>query len=117
MTYSEVLRQEVKSLGIKVSVVEPGFFRTNLINARKTAATPITDYDETRKRAHAALEESFNKGADPKEVAETIAQIIESPSPALHYPVGKESRYLLAKRIFPNSVLESFTRKHWRMDG
>ena len=116
LTYTEVLRQEVKSLGIKVSVVEPGFFRTNLLNARTAAAHPIGDYDETRKRAQAALVESFVKGADPKEVAETIVKIIQTPSPALHYVVGKEGSYLLLKRILPLSVMESMTRRHWRLD-
>jgi NAD(P)-dependent dehydrogenase (short-subunit alcohol dehydrogenase family) len=116
ITYSEVLRQEVKHLGIKVSVVEPGFFRTNLINTRAAAAKPISDYDETRKRAHTALGDAFGKGGDPKEVAETIVKIIESPSPQLHYPVGKEKSYLLLKRILPASVMESQTRKHWRLD-
>ena len=117
LAYTEVLRQEVKSLGIKVSVVEPGFFRTNLLSARTAAAHPIADYDESRKRAQGALETSFDKGADPREVAETIVKIIESPSPALHYVVGKEKNYLLAKRILPLSLMESMTRRHWRLDG
>jgi short-subunit dehydrogenase len=117
MTYSEVLRQEVKNLGIKVSVVEPGFFRTNLINTRVHAANPIADYDDTRNRTHAALADSFGKGGDPKEVGEMIVNIIESPSPQLHYPVGKEKSYLLLKRIMPASVMESQTRKHWRLDA
>jgi short-subunit dehydrogenase len=116
MTYSEVLRYEVKNLGVKVSVVEPGFFRTNLGNARVTAANPINDYDETRKKAHATLGKSFGEGADPKEVAETIVKIVENPSPGLHYAVGKEKRYLLLKRILPASLIESETRKHWHLD-
>ena len=116
MTYSEALRFEVKNLGIRVSVVEPGFFKTNLSNTRVTAANPIHDYDETRKKAHATLGKSFGEGADPKEVAEAIVKIIESPSPGLHYPVGKEKRYLLLKRILPASVIESGTRKHWHLD-
>jgi len=56
------------------------------------------------------------KGADPKEVAETIVEIIERPSPALHYAVGKEKSSLLLKRVLPHSVLESLTRRHWRLD-
>jgi NAD(P)-dependent dehydrogenase (short-subunit alcohol dehydrogenase family) len=117
MTYSEVLRQELKRLGINVSVVEPGFFRTNLSNTRVAAANPISDYDEMRKRAHAALAESFGKGGEPKEVADTIVKIIESPSPQLHYAVGKEKRYVFMKRILPVSAMESQMRKHWRLDG
>jgi len=117
VTYSEVLRQEVKHLGIKVSVVEPGFFKTNLSNTRVAAAKPISDYDETRKRAHTALAESFRNGDNPEEVAETMVKIIDSPSPHLHYTVGKEKPYVFAKRILPASVLESQMRKHWRLDG
>ena len=117
IAYSEVLRQEVKSLGINVSVVEPGFFRTNLGNTRVRAANSISDYDQMRKRAHAALVESFDKGGDPKEIAEMILNIIESPSPRLHYVVGKEKRYLLMKRVLPASTMESQARKHWRVDG
>ena len=117
MAYSEVLRQELKTLGINVSVVEPGFFRTNLGSTRVAAAKPISDYDEMRKRAHAALAESFNEGGDPQEVADTIVKIIESSTPRLHYPVGKEKSYLFMKRILPTSAMESQTRKHWRLDG
>ena len=117
ITYPEVLRQELKSLGIKVSVVEPGFFKTNIINTRARAAVSISDYDEMRNRAHSALDKSFNNGGDPKEVAETILKIIESPSPRLHYLVGRERSYVLLKRILPASMIESQVRKHWRLDG
>jgi len=117
MTYSEALRQEVKALGIKVSVVEPGFFKTNLIQNRIRAANAIGDYDEIRKRTLTALEKSVVGGANAEEVAETILKIVESPSPALHYAVGREKRYLLLKRIMPASTIESQTRKHWRLDG
>jgi len=116
IAYSEVLRQELKSFGVRVSVVEPGFFKTNLINSRIRAANSISDYDEVRMRAQSALEESFRNGGDPKEVADTILKIIESPSPRLHYVVGKEKAYVFLKRILPTSIMESQTRKHWRLD-
>jgi short-subunit dehydrogenase len=116
MAYSDVLRQEVKNLGIRVSVVEPGFFKTNIINSRTRAANSISDYDETRKRAQSALEDSVGYGADPQEVAETICKIIESSSPRLHYAVGKEKRYVFLKRILPESIMESQARKHWQLD-
>jgi NAD(P)-dependent dehydrogenase (short-subunit alcohol dehydrogenase family) len=116
IAYSDVLRQEVKSLGIKVSVVEPGFFRTNLGNARVAAKNRIPDYDGPRGRAHEALQKSFEEGGDPQEVAEIILKIIETPSPSLHYLVGREKRYVTLKRILPASMLESRLRKHWRLD-
>ena len=116
MTYSEVLRQEVKHLRIKVSVVEPAFFKTNLIQNRARAAKMIDDYDHVRKNALSVLEENINHGGDPQEVADLIAKIIETPSPLLHYAVGKEKRYLVLKRILSQSVMESQVRKHWQLD-
>jgi short-subunit dehydrogenase len=114
IAYSEVLRQEVKNLGVRVSVVEPGFFNTH--HTRISAANSISDYDEIRKRAQSVDEESFDRGGDPKEVAEMILAIIENSSPRLHYTVGREKRYLLFKRILPDSMIQSQTRKHWRLD-
>jgi short-subunit dehydrogenase len=117
MTYSEVLRQEVKGLGVKVSVIEPGFFKTNIIQNRVRAANTIADYDTVRKRTLGALEESVNEGSDAQEVADAIVRIIETPSPALHYPIGKEKKYVTLKRILPESLMESQIRKRWRLDG
>ncbi len=39
--FSEVLRQEFKSLGVQVSIVEPGFFKTNLSNAARYTTSKI----------------------------------------------------------------------------
>src|SRR6059036_2986545 len=81
LAYSEALRHEVKSLGVKVSVVEPGFFRTNLAQTRRAAKEAIGDYDGMRTRAVGALEDAFKKGGDPRIVAERVLRIIESKSP------------------------------------
>src|SRR6059036_4361432 len=62
LAWSEALRHEVKSLGIKVSVIEPRFFKTNLGEARRVAKFPIRDYDELRQRATATLDEDFENG-------------------------------------------------------
>src|SRR5467141_1494129 len=70
LAWSEALRHEVKSLGIKVSVIEPGFFKTNLGNTRKIAKYLIRDYDELRERAMSTLDDDFRNGADPKIIAE-----------------------------------------------
>lgn len=67
-------------------------------------------------RAQSALEDSLRNGGDLQEVADTILEIIESPSPRLHYVVGKEKRYVFLKRILPTSIMEPQTRKHWRLD-
>ena len=117
MKYTEALRLEVKNFGIRVSVIEPGFFKTNITQNKTRAVSTIDDYEQVRKRVLGVLEESVDGGDDPQKVADTIVRIIESPSPGLHYAVGKEKRYLLLKRILPASTLEAQIRKHWRLDG
>jgi short-subunit dehydrogenase len=117
VAYSEVLRHELKSFDIKVSIVEPGFFRTNLGNARKVAAKKIDDYGEMRERAVSRLEEDFEHGDDPKKVSELILQIVREPSPYLRYAVGREKRYLFLKKVIPASRVEASVRSHYRLDG
>ena len=116
IAYSDALRYEVKTLGIRVSVVEPGFFRTNLVPTRRTATELIGDYDKLRSKAVDALEEDFSKGGDPKRVAETILHIVESRSPRFEYLVGKAGRYRALKQILPGPMFESAVRRHWKLD-
>ncbi|MDA4135903.1 MAG: SDR family NAD(P)-dependent oxidoreductase [Thaumarchaeota archaeon] len=117
LAYSDALRHEVSSLNISVSVVEPGFFRTNLPNQRRAAAAKIHDYDGMRERAEAQLLHDFETGPDPSRVAETILKIVEDRSPRLEYIVGREKRYVTLKKFMPASSFESSFRKHWKLDA
>ena len=116
LSYSESLRHEVKSLGVKVSVVEPGFFKTNLALTRHQAESLIQDYDGMRSRAVKVLEEDVEKGGDPKRVADIVLRIIESRSPRLEYLAGKSGRYRTLKHILPQSMMESAIRRRWKLD-
>jgi len=116
LAWSEALRHEVKSLGIKVSVVEPGFFKTNLGHTRKVAKHTIRDYDELRQRATATLDDDFENGADPRLVGATILRIITSRNPKLEYAVGREKRYKTLKHLMPQSIIENGVRRHWKLD-
>jgi NAD(P)-dependent dehydrogenase (short-subunit alcohol dehydrogenase family) len=116
LAWSEALRHEVKSFGIKVSVIEPGFFKTNLGNTRKTTKYTIRDYDELRQRATAELDEDFENGADPRLVGEMVLRIITSGNPKLEYAVGREKRYKTLKHLVPQSIIENGVRRHWKLD-
>jgi NAD(P)-dependent dehydrogenase (short-subunit alcohol dehydrogenase family) len=116
LAWSEALRHEVKSFRIKVSVVEPGFFKTNLGNTRKLARYTIRDYDQLRQRAIAKLDEDFENGADPMIVAETVLRIITSRNPKLEYAVGREKRYKTLKHLLPQSIIENGVRRHWKLN-
>jgi NAD(P)-dependent dehydrogenase (short-subunit alcohol dehydrogenase family) len=115
--YTEALRHEVKHLNINVSLVEPGFFKTNITNASPECAESIDCYNEVRGRLRQFYEESIEKGPDPRQVAETILKIVESESPRLRYAVGKEKRYIQLRNIFPESITERVARRQYRLDG
>jgi NAD(P)-dependent dehydrogenase (short-subunit alcohol dehydrogenase family) len=116
LAYSEALRYEVKNFGVKVSVVEPGFFNTNLVSARHKPSLAIGDYDEMRTKAVKVFDEETEKGGDPKRLAETVLRIIESKSPQFEYLVGKSGRYRTLKHVLPQSVMENALRKRWKLD-
>ena len=115
--FSEVLRQEVKSLGIWVSIVEPGFFKTNISNAARDTTNKIQDYDGMRQRAYAALKKQDESGQDPILVAKEVAKIIETRTPKLHYPVGRQKNAFVLKRILPQFMIENQVRKMFDVDG
>jgi len=116
LAFSDALRLEVKSLGISVSVVEPGFYRTNLSNQRKTTAEKIDDYDGERERAVAQLIKDFDAGPEPSAVALQILKVAQAPRPRLEYIVGREKRYVTLKKFVSPSMFERSYRKHWKLD-
>ncbi len=83
------LRFEVKTFNIKVSVIEPGFFKTNLNEAFEFAEPGISDYDKTRNKALKVFSDSINKAPSPEPVAETALKILRSKNPQFSYPSGK----------------------------
>ena len=48
--FTEALRHETKRLGINVSILEPGFFRTNIASSAKIVKVRIDDYNQVRMR-------------------------------------------------------------------
>jgi NAD(P)-dependent dehydrogenase (short-subunit alcohol dehydrogenase family) len=89
--FFKTLRIEVRSFNIKVSLIEPGFFRSNLHHSFEYASPAIKDYNEIRKNALAVLAGSIEKAKTPEPVALIVWRIINAKKPAFSYPVGKNS--------------------------
>ena len=114
---SEALRQELKSLGVSVSIIEPSFFKTNILNAIKETTNKIQDYDGMRERVYAAMRKRVEEGENPILVAKLVMKIIETEKPKLHYPVGKGKYILTLRKILPQSMFENQLRKNLNVDG
>ncbi len=98
---SESLQIELKPLGIKVIVVEPGPFRTEWSGASiLESKTVISDYDETAgKRRQQTRANSGKQVGDPVRAGEMIIQAVESDDPPLHLVLGKMALDLAYKKL------------------
>jgi short-subunit dehydrogenase len=87
---SESLAAELAPLGIKVTIIEPGPFRTDFLGRSSVVAkTSITDYDGTagNMRKYFADNDGKQKG-DPLRAVQAMMQVVESPAPPLRLLLG-----------------------------
>ncbi len=91
---SEALAAELAPLGITVTIVEPGYFRTDFLDARSLTISParIADYDATSgaTRAHAA-DVSHRQPGDPAKLAAVLVSMVGTGSLPLRMPFGSDT--------------------------
>jgi NAD(P)-dependent dehydrogenase (short-subunit alcohol dehydrogenase family) len=90
---SEALAQEVAQLGIRVTIVEPGPFRTDFLGGSLAFAERIlADYNQTAGRVRTeATERDGNQPGDPTRTAEAIIKAVTSENPPLHLLLGRSA--------------------------
>src|SRR6202161_3634229 len=88
---SEALADEVRPLGIKVLIVEPGAFRTGLFG-NHSASAPIPDYAGTVGRTRQMGEaRGGTQPGDPAKAATAILTALDAPSTPLRLPLGDDA--------------------------
>ncbi len=89
--FSDALAAETAPLGIKVTCVEPGPFRTDWAGrSLKQTPTRLADYAETvGARLKATSEYSGTQAGDPVRAAEAMIRITESANPPRHLVLGE----------------------------
>jgi len=89
---SESLAKEVAHLGIRVTIVEPGPFRTDFAGRSLQKADPIDDYVESVGATRDLVAQlDGNQPNDPTRGAKAIIQAIESPNPPLRLALGEQA--------------------------
>jgi NAD(P)-dependent dehydrogenase (short-subunit alcohol dehydrogenase family) len=98
---SESLSKEVKPLGIKVTIVEPGSFRTDWAGRSMAhAETPIADYETTAGAFRKSLAERNGRQAgDPKKAAAAIMAVVESDDPPLRLLLGPDAMRFVGEKL------------------
>ncbi len=116
--YSESLDHEVRQLGIRVSVIGPGFTRTNIGQNGQLVGQPLGVYANERNRVLEAIKESIAKGEDPVRVASVVLEALESRSPRLRYPAGREAKFVgLLRKFAPSKLFEKGLRKQFGLEA
>lgn len=90
---SEVLALDVKALGIKVTVVAPGAFRTSFLTADSLTVTsnPIAEYEDVRTSHCKYLTMDGNQAGDPEKAATAIINVAYEENPPLYLLLGGDA--------------------------
>jgi NAD(P)-dependent dehydrogenase (short-subunit alcohol dehydrogenase family) len=116
--YSESLWYELKPFGIGVSLIEPGYVRTSVSQAARTAAGLLPAYEGPRNRVTAAIKDGVDKGCSPDLVANSILQAATSRHPRLRYRAGSDAVWLpRLRKAVPWNVFASGLRRQFDLDA
>ncbi|MBB4839679.1 NAD(P)-dependent dehydrogenase (short-subunit alcohol dehydrogenase family) [Sphingomonas kyeonggiensis] len=90
--FSEVLAQEMKLVGVRVTIVEPGGFRTDFAGSSTTLEAGRADYDAVVGNA-ARMQAAYNgkQPGDPHRGARAILEVVRSDAPPLRLPLGSDA--------------------------
>jgi len=92
--WMESLRFEVEPFGIHTTIVEPGFFRTELLEKESTAYAELSidDYAERTAQTRRAWEAMSGKQAgDPAKLAEALVTVVDQEQPPLRWVAGADA--------------------------
>lgn len=100
--FSESLATEVKSFGIKVTVVSPGYFRTNFLNDTSLSVpkTQMAVYQTVREMQNTHENDyNGNQNGDPVKAAKVMIEVAENPEAPLHLFLGADAYHLAEVKI------------------
>jgi len=92
--WMESLRFEVEPFGIHTTIVEPGFFRTELLEKESTAYADVSidDYAERTAQTRPAWEAMSGKqGGDPMKLAKALVTVVNQEQPPLRWVAGADA--------------------------
>lgn len=111
--FSESLHFELKQLGIKIKIIEPGAIKTDFYDRstdRKLANLPSI-YKEYVSRTMKKMDESGDKGSSPDLVAKVIFKAANDQSNRLRYAAGLDACVLLfIRRFLPDRIYSKMVR-------
>lgn len=116
-SYSESLDHELRTMGIRVSVVEPAYVNTPFDANLMKPDAPLDVYREVRASVERRVKEVLVGADGPDVVAEMVLKAATADRPKIHYTPGLASRMRMLRRFAPASVLDAGVRKDLRLEA
>jgi NAD(P)-dependent dehydrogenase (short-subunit alcohol dehydrogenase family) len=116
--YSESLDHELRTRGIRVSVIEPAYTRTRFDTNFLAPDSKLDEYREVRALLDKVLKEVMATADEPTVVADVVLQAAIAVRPKLRYTAGGlANRLRLLRRFAPARLVDAGIRKDLRLDA
>lgn len=116
--YSESLDHELRTRGIRVSVIEPAYTKTQFDANFLAPDSPLDEYRAARALMNEVIAEVMKGAEEPAVVADVVLKAATAVRPKPRYTAGTlASRLRLLRRFAPAGVLDAGLRKDFRLDA
>jgi NAD(P)-dependent dehydrogenase (short-subunit alcohol dehydrogenase family) len=115
--YSESLDHELRTRGIRVSVIEPAYTKTQFDANFREPDAQLDTYRDARAAISARLQQIVKTADEPEIVANVVLEAATAARPKLRYTAGKLARRLsLLRRFAPAGAVDAGVRRDLRLD-
>jgi NAD(P)-dependent dehydrogenase (short-subunit alcohol dehydrogenase family) len=116
--YSESLDHELRTRGIRVSVIEPAYTKTPFDANFLEPDAKLDEYREVRAAVSERVKEVMATAEQPGVVADTVLKAASAAHPKLRYTAGGlASRLRLLRRFAPAALVDAGIRRDLRLDA
>ena len=116
--YSESLDHELRTRGIRVSVIEPAYTKTQFDANFLAPDSKLDEYREIRAALDKLFKDVMTTADEPAVVADVVLKAASAARPKLRYTAGGlANRLRLLRRFAPAGLVDAGIRKDLRLDA
>ena len=116
--YSESLDHELRTRGVRVTVVEPAYTKTQFDANFLEPDAKLDEYSEVRAALGKHMTKVLAAAEEPQVVADVVLEAASAPHPKLRYAAGALARRLrLLRRFAPAGLVDAGIRKQNQLDA
>ncbi len=116
--YSEAVDHELRSHGIRVTVIEPAYTKTQFEANTLAPDAPLEVYRQVRSQVGKVVAQAMAIADEPSVVADVVVKAARAQHPKVRYTAGKIAGQLqLLRRFAPAGVFQALIRKNLQLDA